>query len=324
MPDVRPPRPNRSRRSGRRTSPSMPRDFTTSGIPLKPVYDALPGDARALGEPGEFPLRARPLREHVPRTALDDAAVRRFRNRFGIERALSLPARARTDRPLGSLRPADAARLRFRRAAGARRSREGRRRDRFDCGHGNAVRRNPARSGHRLDDDQRAGFDPARAIARDGTPARHSVRKARRHRSKRRPQRVRRARDVHLSAAALDAPRYRRDGVLRARSACTGTRSRSPATTSAKPARPRSKNSPSRFPTPKRICAPRATADSISTASRRGSRSSGTRTTTSSKRSRSSARRALSLGPHYARRVWVRRTPVRRCCAFTPRPAARR
>ncbi len=47
----------------------MPRDFTTSGIPLKPVYDALPGDARALGEPGEFPY-GRGLYENMYRGRL--------------------------------------------------------------------------------------------------------------------------------------------------------------------------------------------------------------------------------------------------------------
>jgi len=33
----------------------MPRDFTTSGIPIDPVYDAVKGDAHDLGEPGAFP-----------------------------------------------------------------------------------------------------------------------------------------------------------------------------------------------------------------------------------------------------------------------------
>ncbi|HEY1655402.1 MAG TPA: methylmalonyl-CoA mutase family protein [Candidatus Tumulicola sp.] len=33
----------------------MPRDFTTSGIPIGPVYDAPPAEPLDLGEPGEFP-----------------------------------------------------------------------------------------------------------------------------------------------------------------------------------------------------------------------------------------------------------------------------
>ncbi|MGA8535335.1 MAG: methylmalonyl-CoA mutase family protein [Candidatus Tumulicola sp.] len=33
----------------------MPREFTTSGIPLRPVYDAVEGTKHDLGEPGSFP-----------------------------------------------------------------------------------------------------------------------------------------------------------------------------------------------------------------------------------------------------------------------------
>ena len=42
----------------------------------------------------------------------------------------------------------------------------------------------PLDTRHRLDDDQRAGLDPARDAARGRAPARHSVREARRHRFK--------------------------------------------------------------------------------------------------------------------------------------------
>ena len=148
-------------------------------------------------------------------------------------------------------------------------------------------------------------------------------RQTRRHRSKRRPQRVCRARDVHLSAAALDAPRYRRDGVLRARSSAMehDLDLRLPHPRSRLDRRRRDRLHAFQRQS---VSARRARRrDSISTASRRGSRSSGTRTTTSSKRSRSSARPA-SFGPRSCATSSGARTRARRCCAFTPRPAARR
>ena len=74
----------------------------------------------------------------------------------------------------------------------------------------------------------------------------------------------------------------------------SGTRSRSPATTSAKPARRRRRSSRSRSPTASPTSSAASRAGSTSTTSRRGSRSSGTSTTTSSRRSPSSAPRAAS------------------------------
>ena len=50
--------------------------------------------------------------------------------------------------------------------AGGRRGRPRRRGDRFDRGHGGAVRRHPARQGLDVDDDQRDGDHPARAVRR--------------------------------------------------------------------------------------------------------------------------------------------------------------
>ena len=92
------------------------RHVTESGIEVKPVYG--PEDAVGPSEqPGEFPFTRGPYRGHVPRPAVDDAAVRGVRLRRGDERALPHAARARADRPLGGVRPPDAARLRLRRPA---------------------------------------------------------------------------------------------------------------------------------------------------------------------------------------------------------------
>ena len=76
-----------------------------------------------------------------------------------------------------------------------------------------------------------------------------AVGEALRHDPERHPQGVRGARDVHLPARALDAPRDGRLRVLRRARSRAGTRSRSPATTSARPARRRCRRSPSRSPT---------------------------------------------------------------------------
>ena len=63
---------------------------------------------------------------------------------------------AGSDRALGRVRPADAARARLRRPARRGRGRPHRRRDRLARRHGGAASRDPARRGLVLDDDQRA------------------------------------------------------------------------------------------------------------------------------------------------------------------------
>ncbi len=84
-----------------------------------------------------------------------------------------------------------------------------------------------------------------------------------------------------------------------ARPTCrSGTRSRSPAITSAKPARPPRRSLPSRSATDSRTSSAASRADSTSTTSRRGSPSSWTSTTISSRRSPSCARRAGSGRVH--------------------------
>ena len=88
--DDRPARPSRRSRSSRSTRP-----------------DDAP---RELEPPGEYPYTRGPYRGHVPRPAVDDPPVRGLRLGGGVERALPLPARARPDRALDRVRPADAAR----------------------------------------------------------------------------------------------------------------------------------------------------------------------------------------------------------------------
>ena len=76
-----------------------------------------------LGDPGQYPVHARPARDDVPRQAVDDAHVRRLRHARGHQPALQVPARARPDRPVDRLRHADADGLRPRPPALARRGR---------------------------------------------------------------------------------------------------------------------------------------------------------------------------------------------------------
>ena len=136
---------------------------------------------------------------------MDDPAVRGVRLGGGDERALPLPARPRPDRALRRVRPADAARLRLRRPARAGRGRPHGRRDRLDRGHAPAARRDPARRGLHLDDDQRARVPaaaPLRARRRGAGRPRNG---AARHRPERHPQGVHRPRELHLPAAAVDA-----------------------------------------------------------------------------------------------------------------------
>ena len=183
------------------------------------VYDAVEGTPHDLGEPGSFPFargiyptmyrgRLWTMRQYAGfATAAESNARYRYlleRGQTGLSVAFDLPTQ------LGYDSDAPQARGEVGKVG---------RRDRLDRRHGDAARRDSARSRDRLDDDQRAGVDPARALSRGRAAARHSVRQTRRHGAERRSQRVRRARHLHLSTAPVDAPRHRRDGVLRARSA---------------------------------------------------------------------------------------------------------
>ena len=131
-----------------------------------------------------------------------------------------------------------------------------------------------------------AGRDVRRGRRQAGRPAREGLR----HRPERRAEGIRRTRDVHLPAEALAAAGGRPDRLVRAATRRASTRSRCPATTCARPARPPSRRSPSRSRTRSPTSRRCASAASTSTRSRRGSRGSSTRTSTSSRRSPSTAR----------------------------------
>ncbi len=165
--------------------------------------------ARARGAAGRarrVPVHARHPPGDVPRPAVDDAPVRRLRDRGGDQSPLPLPDRARLDRPLDGLRPADPARARLRRAPLPGRGRPHGGCDRHDRGHADLLRPDPPRRGLHLDDDQRAGGDPAAALRAGRRGAGRGRREAARHGPERRAEGVRGAGQLHLPARGDDAP----------------------------------------------------------------------------------------------------------------------
>ncbi len=202
-----------------RPRPSHARDENASGIPIKPCYD--PADAAAAlaahpaGEPGSFPF-TRGLRADGYRgrhwtmrqyagfaTAAESNARYRYllaRGTTGLSVAFDLPTQ------LGYDSDAPQARGEVGKVGVA-----------IDS----VTDMETLFDGIPLDavtvsmTINAPGLDPARDAARRRAAARHSVRQARRHDSERRAQRVRGARYLHLPAAPFDAPRDRRDGVLR-------------------------------------------------------------------------------------------------------------
>ena len=265
---------------------------TISGLENEPLYTLRVRRHRPRPRPrlpGRLPVHARGVPVDVPREALDDAAVRRLRDRRGDERALPLPAGARTDRPLDGLRHADADGLRLRPRPLARRGRARGRRGRLARGRRDPLQGHPARRGLDLDDDQRPGGDAARVLRLPRGAAGRRARGAPRDDPDRHPQGVHRPEGVDLPAGAVDAARHGHGRVLRSASCLAGTRSRSPGTTSARRARTPSRSSPSRSRTASPTSTPRSRAASPWTTSRRASRSSSTRTSTSSRRSPSTA-----------------------------------
>ena len=192
--------------------PEDPRRFTDSGIEVEPRLRRGRPAARppgAAGRAGRLPLHARRAPGDVPRAAVDDAPVRRLRLGQGVQRPLQVPARARVDRALDGLRPADPARPGLRRPALPRRGRPHRGGDRHDRGHADGLRRHPARRGLDLDDDQRARHRAAGALRARRRGAGRRLRPAARHRPERHPQGVHRARELHLPAHAVDATDHR-------------------------------------------------------------------------------------------------------------------
>ena len=275
----------------------------------------------ATGDTRRVSVHARHPSHDVPGPALDDAAVRRVRHGRGHEPALQVPARARADGAVGRVRLPHADGLRLRSPTLGGRGREVRGRDLEPGRHGDAVRRHSARPGLHVDDDQRPGGDPVLLLRRRGREAGRADREAARHGAERHPQGVHGAARLGVSrrAGAEDHRRHVRV-VRRARAAVEHDldlrlphpRGRSDGRAGAgvhagqrlhlRRARHRARARRGRR-------------------SRRACRSSGTSTTTSSRRSRSCAPRAAS-GRATCGSATAPRTRGRGCCGSTRRPPA--
>ena len=135
--------------AGRSTSAPERRErfATSSDIEIADLYTAADLAASASTRtatsacPGEPPFTRGVQADDVPEPLLDDAPVRRLRDRRGDEPALPLPPRAGPDRAVGRLRPADPDGLRLGRARGGGRGRPGRRPDLEPRRHGGPRRR---------------------------------------------------------------------------------------------------------------------------------------------------------------------------------------
>ena len=113
---------------------------------------------------GPVSVHARHSSRHVSRPALDHAPVRRFRIGRGEQPALPLSSVARDHRTFRGLRSAHADGHGFGSSSGGGRSGPRGRRDLFAGRHGNALRGDPAGSGHHLDDHQLHRRDSALAL----------------------------------------------------------------------------------------------------------------------------------------------------------------
>ena len=167
------------------------------------------------GAAGRVSVHPWPVPGHVSRAAVDDSPVRGVRVGGGVEPALPLSARERPDGAVGGVRPADAAGLRLRRSAVARRGGADRRGDRLAGRHGAAAGRDPAREGVDVDDDQRAGVAAPAALRVGGGGAGRACVCVAGHGAERHPEGVHRPRELHLPAAAVDAADDRSVRLLR-------------------------------------------------------------------------------------------------------------
>ena len=146
---------------------------------------------------------------------MDHAPVRRVRDRRGHQRALQVPARRRPDRPVVRLRPPHPDGLRLRPPPLRGRGGQGRRGHRHAGGHAAPARRPAARQGHDVDDHQRHGRHPPALLPTGGRGERRRPEAARRHHPERHPEGVRGPGHVHLPAPAFDATGHRHLLVLR-------------------------------------------------------------------------------------------------------------
>ena len=241
--------------------PDDPRRFTDSGIEIEPLYtEARPARRARPRRAGRVPLHARRAPRDVPQADVDDAPVRGLRLGEGVQRALPLPA-------LEGLAPGLSMAFDLPTQLG------------LDSDNPRCLGE-VGRTGVAIDtiDDMRTAFDgipldqvstsmtinapaavPAAALRAGRRGAGRAQRAAARHDAERRAQGVHRARQLHLPARADDAADDRPVPVLPRERPAAGTRSRSPATTSARRAARPCRRSRSRCPRASPTCRRRST-----------------------------------------------------------------
>ena len=246
-------------------------------FPVKPAYgpDDLDGIAGLDSYPGIAPYLRGPyptmyvtqpwtIRQYAGFSTAEDSNAFYRRNLAAGQKGLSIAFDLATHRGYDSDHP---------RVVGRRR--HGRRRDRFDLRHADAVLRHPARPDDRVDDHERRGAADHGALHRRRRGAGRAAGKARRHDPERHPQRIHGAQHLHLSARPVAAHHLRHLRLHLGSTCRSSTRSRSPAITCRRPARRRTSSSPTRSPTASNMSAPASRPASTSTASPRACRSSG-------------------------------------------------
>src|SRR5208282_427602 len=159
--------------------------------------------------PRRISLHPRHLLHHVPRPPLDHAPVRRLRHRRRIQPTLSLSPQQRPSRPFRSVRSANANRHGLGPSPRSGRGRQSRRGHRFPRRHGNPLRQHPAGKSLHLDDHQRQRRHPPLPLRSRRQEARRQPRQNFRHRTKRHPQGIHRARHLYLSSSSRHAHRHR-------------------------------------------------------------------------------------------------------------------
>ena len=172
--------------------------------------------SRGARLPGRVPVHPRHPAHDVPGPPLDDAPVRRLRERGGRQRPVPLPLEVGADRALGGVRPSDADGARRGPPAGPRRGGQGRRLDQLAAGHGGAAQGDSAGRGLDLDDHQLDGGHSAVALRRGRRAAGRADGEAVGHGPERHPQGVHRPRHLRVPAAGVAAAGDRRLRLLRA------------------------------------------------------------------------------------------------------------
>jgi hypothetical protein len=158
---------------------------------------------------GRRAVSARTVFDHVCHAAVDHPAIRRLLDGGRVERVLPAQSGGGAEGPLGSLRPGDASRLRFRQRARVRRCGQGRRGHRFRRRHEDPLRPDPAGADVGLHDHERRGFADHGVLYCGGGRAGRGAEGPERDHSERHSEGIHGPQHLHLSAQPFDED-YRR------------------------------------------------------------------------------------------------------------------